>query len=274
MIAPALAAAMVLALAGQAAAQDGNRYRQGMPEVLVPASPGPGAVAESFASTYRSQRQPRIMVFWMRSLSDQPSSERYKVERTDETVVVGTLAAGGAVSHRGWGAGAVEAYSAGVGAGHRVLRHEEREGFVPEPSHDPLASSVSREAEAVFLAEFARAGARIVDRATAIRLSAAPSGDPIASETEALKSKADLLIEVGAGADAWTAGRLSYRVDIRSLRDGTIIASFVTDAEPRPGIEAAFATAPGLGYVEKPGSALGQELALQAMERMTEAWRR
>lgn len=190
--------------------------------------------------------------------------------RTVEAVAAGALAGGGAVS-TGRHARAAEAYSAVTGAGYRIRTHEEWEGFVSEDPRDPLALAVSREAGSAFLQELARAGGRVVDRATAVRLSASPSGDPLASETAALASKADLLIEVGAVAEAGPAGRLTYRIDIRSLRDGLIVDSFTTEAEPRPGADAAFTTAPGLGYMDRPGQALGQELAWQAMETMARA---
>lgn len=268
----ALTLAGLAGLAGPAAAQDASLYRQGLPAVLSPASPANSGAA--FSEAYRRRGQPRIMVFWMRALSERPASERVRVEHTEESVVVGTLGAGGALVRGGYGAGAVETYSAGVAAGQRSRWHGEMEGFVSEGGSDPLAHSVSREAESAFMQTLAGAGVLVVDRATATRLSAASSNDPRVAETAALASKADYLIEVTGVADPLAAGRPSYRVDIRSLKDGMIVASFSTDAEPRVGTDTAFVAVPGRGYVEKPGPAIGQELALQAMERMAQAWRR
>lgn len=274
MIARALMAAAVLATAVPAAAQDETRYRSGLPEVLAPARPAADAVGTSFATAYRGRGRPRIIVFWMRPLSDRTESERRTVEQLDETIVVGSVAAGRAMVRSGWAGGTVDSHAAGATVAQRSLRRTETTGFIPEPSRDPLAPEASRAAESAFLRAFTQAGARVMDRTAAIHLSAEGTDAPHAAEAAALKTKADLLVEVTAASDGQTAGRLLYRVDARALPGGAVVASFVTDADPRPGTESVFSTAPGRGYIELPGAALGQELAWQAMERIVEAWRR
>lgn len=264
MIGRALVIAAILAGAVPAIAQDGAWYRPGSPEVLVPSPSGFDSVGTAFANAYRGQGRPRVTVLWMRSPSDRGVYERRTVDRIEDTVVVGRAAISGIE-----GAPVVDVVSA-----HRVLHREETTGVYAEPSQNPLTPAASRAAEAAFLQALIRAGTRIADHAAVNRRSTDVTAAAHAADAAARTTSADLLVEVMATPDGTAAGRLSYRVDVRTMPGDTLLVSFVTAADPRPGTDAAFTTAPGRGYVEVPGPALGQELAWQTMERITEAWRR
>ncbi|ALJ36360.1 hypothetical protein D9623_02440 [Azospirillum brasilense] len=250
----------VLAGAVPAIAQEGAWYRPEVPEVLVPGPSGFNSVGAAFASAYRGQGLPRVTVLWMRSPSDRGVYERRTVDRIENTVVVGRAAISGIE-----GAPVVDVVSA-----HRVLHREETTGVYAEPSQNLLTPAASRAAEAAFLQALIRAGTRIADHTAVNRRST----DVTAADAAARTTSADLLVEVMAIPDGTAAGGLSYRVDVRTMPGDTLLVSFVTAADPRPGTDSAFTTAPGRGYVEVPGPALGQELAWQTMERITEAWRR
>jgi hypothetical protein len=282
-----------LLAAGEAAAQDGAWYRQGVPEVLGPSSAGasagtPAQAVAAFGPQYRKRGQPRVAVFWMRRLSDRTVPETRTVERVDETFGVNT-ATNSRTSGNSWGTtvpywGRTDHYgqadasaqSSRATSGHRTLRREERSGPVTDESEDWLPEEVSLTAEAALLQELRRAGVKVVDRNTILRLQGVKDArNPQAVEAAALRGKADLLAEIVAAPSADSDTGVLYRVDVKDLRSGLVLASFTTPAEPRAGATAQFIAKPGRGYVEsRSGTPLGQELAWELMEQLVAAWGR
>lgn len=274
--------------AGEAAAQSGAWYRDGVPEVLgPPAGTAPGKVSGDFGAQYRRHGSPRMAIFWMRRLSDRTVPEMRTVERVDEAFGIdatgGTRSSaatwGTTVPYWGrtdrYGRADVETQSSGSISGQRSLRREQRSGPVADPSDDWLPEEVSLAAEASLLQELRRAGVKLVDRNTVLRLQGAAGGsNPQAIEAAALRAKADLLVEVVATPSWDSETGVLYRVDVKDLRSGQVVAAFATPAEPRAGATAQFTTRPGRGYVEsRSGAPLGQEIAWELMEQVGAAWR-
>ncbi|HEY0838159.1 MAG TPA: hypothetical protein VGE72_29895 [Azospirillum sp.] len=264
-----------------AAAQDAGWYRQGLPDVLAPAAnTAPDAVVGAFRAAYRRHGSPRVAVFWMRRLSDRVAPEWRRVERVEETVGVVASGSGRTTVIGGYGAAVADSHASGSVAGHRTRTREVTGGAVPDAADDWLPEEHSQAAEAALLQEFGRAGVKLVDRAAMLRLQGAGAAgtdrpNPQAIEAAALRAKADLLVEITATPSADSATGVQYRIDVKDTRSALILASFVTDAEPRAGARMQFTTKPGRGYVAKTtGAPLGQELALQVMEQLAAGWRR
>ncbi|HYH37767.1 MAG TPA: hypothetical protein VD860_06065 [Azospirillum sp.] len=275
--------------AGGAAAQEGAWYRDGVPAVLGPsAAAAPGKVAGDFGAQYRRHGSPRMAVFWMRRLSDRTVPEMRTVERVDEAFDIGATgntrssatAWGMAVPSWGrvdrYGRVDTETQSSGMVSGQRSMRRELHNGPVMDESDDWLPEEVSLAAEASLFQELRRAGVKLVDRNTILRLQgAAGASNPQAVEAAALRAKADLLVEIVATPSWDSETGVLYRVDVKDLRSGQLVAAFTTPAEPRAGAAAQFTTRPGRGYVEsRSGTPLGQEIAWQLMEQVGAAWRR
>jgi len=269
----------LLGLAAPAAAQDAAQYRQGLPDVLAPPKgAAPDGVVGAFRSAYRKHGSPRVAVFWMRRLGDRVAPEWRTVECVEESVGITASGSGRTVVTGRYGSGVADTHASGAVTGHRTRTREETTGAVPDASEDWLPEEHSQAAEAALLQEFGRAGVTLVDRAAMLRLQgagAARDPNPQAIEAAALRSKADLLVEITATPSAGSATGVQYRIDVKDTRSALVLASFVTDAEPRAGTRMQFTTRPGRGYVEKTtGTPLGQELALQIMEQLAAGWRR
>jgi len=251
-----LAAAGLAASAAEGAAETPARplyrddpqsvYRQGQPPVLTPPPAAAAPVAapvpvpsllarEAFARAYRRAGSPRLAVFWNRVFSD-----GLRDMAADSRLVVGMSSASGS-------GGADKAFSERR-AGRIAVQVESRR------ADDARASPVSEigafRFQAGYLQPLIEEGARVIDRATIMRLtdaarrladSAAPVDDRQLIEAAALQDHADLLIQIALSPSSESATGAFFHVSVLEIGTGRIRASFFHDgtfpepARPPPG---------------------------------------
>jgi hypothetical protein len=227
--------AVLVAIAVQLAIPVAAQYRDNQPPVAAPPPP-PAAfddrpAIDAFRAAYQKAGQPRIVVFWNRTLSDEIADARVK-----QTTI---QSKGSSQSNR------MEDSTQGPsGSGKLVERSAQsgRETIIREGEIVTNANSrggpeerLMWTIESEFANQLARAGVLLVDRATIIRtthLAQPATSDPRQIETAALEGKADLLMEILLGPDAQAPSGSIYRVTVKSVKTGVQLVNFVTQARP------------------------------------------
>lgn len=223
----ALVASMGLPLPANA------QYREGQPMVLAPASDPQSGVAApddtGFRSAYAKAGSPRITVFWNRQLSDTLSTQYDQVQQAEVHASAGQITR---VSPSGNALATVRQSStvATLREGERALPQAgEARSLLSERSEWPIASA--------FNTRLQRAGVRLVDRNMAMRSqaageTAADRRDVQGLEIKALQGKSELLAEVLQTADPRAPFGVMFRVDIKDVSSGELLASVVSDGKP------------------------------------------
>lgn len=247
--------AVVAALiATPALAQDASLYRPGLPAVMgAPAAATPYD-ADGFREAYRRAGSPRVLVFWMRALSDAVTAPQVDVEVRRGSGALGAVASRTTLA-------AVGGWSETTG---RIS------GEVTEGPDDPLGAVDSAGIHAGFSNALLSQGVRLIDRSAAMRLSG-ESGQR-AAETAALAEKADLLIEVTAPAGV-TAADATWRISAKDTGSGALLVDTVVTPEDMEDLmvdSASYEADPQGGYrrISKP-DAVGRALAEHLMGRLT-----
>lgn len=225
-----LAGILLLTAALPAGAQqiDSQGYRTGLPPVMAPmGDPGGSQAAiddgtvNRFRQAYAARKSPRIMVFWNRELDDHASSSgnvETRIERRDVGV---SVAVPGAVV---WG------QDRDVTIRSRVAE--------PETFRRPDFAEPSKWAfEASFSQAFSEAGVDFVDRSMAIRTTDHASkmtgtADQARGEMAGVAGKADLLMEVLATRDPRSPVGTAFKVTVKQISSGRVLANVVTLALP------------------------------------------
>lgn len=225
-LAPAL---LVLAAACALPAQ--AQYRSGRPDTLAPpvrSEPAAAADNAAFRAAYEKAGRPRIAVFWNRNLDDRLATDYDRVlEARQSSASVATVAAspyGNAV------------VAAGQSDSVTTLRAGER-ATAEQASRPGLGERVDWPVAAAFNSQLQSAGVRLVDRALAMRALAASSEaesrrDVQTIELKALQDKADLFVEVLQTPDAGAPLGVMFRIDVKSVSTGGLLASVATDGKP------------------------------------------
>ena len=244
--------ACMLVLGGPAAAQ----YREGQPEVLVPAPqpavPGDTAATLAFAEAYRKAGRPRIAAFWNR-----PFGEDLADSRADQLSIRSTRTAGS---------------SSTVVRSEQVVTNADR--------HPDARDPVLWVLEAEFANPFAAAGAFMVDRAAIMRathLAAAGKhgNDSRVIEAAALQGKADLLLEVLMTPDAAAPSGFLYRVTVKSVASGEQLLNFVSTGRPAPPAQPDRYVATDRGFAVAPPppppglEQVARHLGIEALKQLT-----
>jgi len=264
---------LILAVALGGTAPAAAQYRSGTPEVLTPA-PEPGspmmAAARHFRTAYARHGSPRIILFWNRVLSDEVQSQY-----ADRVSAVSTSRAGAVEGPVGYGA-----YAAAAGRVDTFDAAATRER-VREGQRDSMAESADWKVENAFNRAFIDNGARFVDRAVAMRvtahgrkLGAAPNVQDI--ETGALVGKADLMMEVLQTPDPDSPVGYSFRAQVKDVRSGRILVNAVSNGSdiahgPGPMV------ATSHGFVRSAPAAVtledvGEALAADVMGALSARW--
>ena len=222
-------ASVLLLAALPAAAQ----YRDGTPPVLTPAPKHDpqAAMADdtTFRAAYAKAGSPRITVFWNRQLTDATSTQYDQVQQAMVQTAATRVTE---VSPSGRAVGTVQqsAAVATVREGERALPDAGAErSLLSERSEWPIASA--------FSSRLQRAGVNLVDRTMALRSQAAGTSaddrrDVQAMEIKALQGKSELLAEVLQTTDARSPFGVIFRVDIKDVKTGALMASVVSDGKP------------------------------------------
>ncbi len=123
-------------------------------------------------------------------------------------------------------------------------------------------------------------GARLIDRnlimrATALR--SADKGDGQSIEMSALEGKADLLVEVMQTYDPGAPTGYTFRVDVKDIRSGTLLANVVTQGMVGPGAPGRFVAGPNGYERERPKpptvDQVGARVAAEVMQALLSNWR-
>src|SRR5262245_462251 len=226
------------------------------------------ASVAAFRPVYVRGGAPRLAIYWNREVSDRISQwateHRRSVSGQLETVQ------GGGVTRQLTG---------------EAVTLEQRPAS--DASRETAGESWDWEFQEGFLYPFLQAGARIVDRATIIRLTAVQAGgrvgaeraqDVQAIETMALQGFADVLIEVLVGPPATAAAGRDLRATVKDVRSGLVLA-YVTSRSlrslPRPR-RVYVATPQGFEprEIPPPVREIASHLALGVMDALAAQWGR
>jgi len=247
--------------------QDRGLYREGLPDVLTPppaAAPIDNSVVERFRRAYAGRKSPRIVAFWNQEFDDQVSSfgnEEVRIRDMESFAVTGT-----------WnGTAGVRDRTIIMQSGPSVVESARRPGF----------SETSAWAfEAAFSQVFAEAGAHLVDRATITRTTAARDrstgrADQKRAEGAAV-AEADLVMEVLVARDWRSPVGTAFKVAVKDVRSGRVLANVVTMALPPQRSTQQYA-ATNRGFVpvtsEVTVDQVGRQLAVETMVGLLGAWR-
>jgi len=268
--------ATALAIGLVATVASAQTYRDGVPEVLQgpPPRPGPGAAdaatASAFRTAYQRHKSPRMVIFWNRQLTDSLSTsyeEWARVSLNDNRSADMTTYYDGA-----------EANSS------REVTAEMRSGRTASTADGQRMSGLAERADWRAAQGFNRTmlagGARLIDRNLIMRstaLRSADKSDAQSVEMSALEGKADLLVEVLQTPDPGAPSGYSFRVDVKDIRSGALIANVVTQGMPVPTGPGRF-VATGAGYQrERPApptvDRVGARVAAEVMQAMIANWR-
>lgn len=211
----------------------GAQYREGQPMVLAPVSDPQSGVAApddtGFRSAYAKAGSPRITVFWNRQLSDTLTTQYDQVQQAEVHASAGQITR---VSPSGNALATVRQSSAvaTLREGERALPQVgEARSLLSERSEWSIASAFSTRLQ--------RAGVRLVDRNMAMRSqaageTAADRRDVQGLEIKALQGNSELLAEVLQTADPRAPFGVMFRVDIKDVSSGELLASVVSDGRP------------------------------------------
>jgi len=219
-----------------------------------------------FEARYKSAGSPRIMVYWNRTLApilpETPSTSITARERGDASLEASSSSSGDAAQARKGDLRWAEDYSTQVTLTGPATP-------LPDTARGGLAEAFDFAVEAGMQQVLRDAGAVLVDRNAVLRLTRLDNNpDAISLEMIALSKYADLLLEVLVTHDVESGTRWAYRVNLKDLRDGRLVAALYTEADPAVGVVRHRATS--RGFVRERSSVkhqeIGRELGLQVLE--------
>ena len=257
-------------------------YRKNLPEVLSPSKDTKSAdetaleradILSDFVVAYRKQNEPKLAVFWNRVFSD-----RLSQWIASERLIVTEKLSGKAEVLERREPRSLEFEASGASAGYRQVS-------APEARRPGLGSLADAEFEGGVHEPLLDAGVVLIDRATIMRLTEANMGrragadrvpDAQAVETEALKGYADYIAEITMLPDAEAPYDKAFRVVVKQVTSGRVVANFVTRGE-EPSTSSGWRAGPQ-GYVREAETPLGtgdvgRKLAYDMMSALQRAWR-
>jgi len=253
-----------------------QQYRDDMPEVLKAPPPPPGAsqlnaaTTSAFRAAYARRKSPRMVIFWNRQLTDSLSTSYEEWSRF-------TLVDGRAVDKTYYEDGSTV-------AGARVVDAELRSGRTAATADGArtvgLAERADWRAAQGFNRTLLAGGARLIDRTLIMRSTALQKGvdrgDAQSVEMSALTGKADLLVEVLQTPDAGAPSGYTFRVDVKDIRSGTLLATVVTQGVPPSPGPGRFVAGPSGYQRERPLpptiDQVGARVAAEVMQALVSNW--
>lgn len=288
--APALAGLAALTLlagawaTGPAAAQstdasDPSLYREGQPQVLTAPAQGPvegaldeGAVGAAFRSAYEAEGAPRLAVFWNRAFSDRLSqwTALTRVVTSEQGRITGTL------------------FDMDNNALIQGNNTAQAEVLNPETSRAGFDTERANMAfESAYVTPLQSHGARIIDRATVMRLTQSEMRndegltyrpDAQLVETDALINYTDLIAEILMVRDPEAVLGAAFRVQVKDVRTGELVTSFLSRGEaPKTGGAPKEWVATDSGFQPRAEKAptpedVARRLSYETMERLAGRW--
>jgi len=251
------------------------QLRPNQPGVLEPPPPPGQPPVPDFAGEFRQRYvaagSPRMMLFWNVELSDRARADL--VVHDNDTKSGSTSA-----NVQGQTLGAWDARMTTINGGTQVQSNRQRELSVGERRDAKRASLSPRDAsvfERAFESEIRNAGVRLIDRNMAVRSTATEkvTDGQQQLEAEALRGKADLLLQVLFIVDAKTPLGYGFDVSVRDVANGIVLTSFYTSATPPPPPppQGYVATDKGFAHPAQPALSLddvARELAYEIMNQV------
>lgn len=257
-------------------------HRHDVPAVLTPA-PAPTAttfdVPGAFRAAYSSTGRPRIAVYWNRQFADVLST-RYEDYDRRTTTVDGSAS----IETDEWSS----EYGATTSADAKAKFRKEVEtvrgarGVAVNGARSGLDESTAWQLESGFYQPWLGVGARLVDRALTMRT--LTGGKPFGTvpdiqsvEVGALLGKADYLMEILVTHDAESPIRARFRVTVKDVRTGQIVALASTRAMPPLASEKRWVPTSS-GFEKRTTTELanledfGRQLAHESMMQLVRAW--
>lgn len=229
-----------------------------------------------FSQENSKRGRPRMALLWNREFSDSLATTYTDFVR-DETRQTASSTQQSDSTTTEFGSAALSANdSSSSSASERVTgsRADRQAGRSKPPE------SLNWQLQSSFVQQLSQAGARLIDRAIVMRTlnggsSVVERPDVQSVESSALSGKADLLLEVLLAADPNAPAGVAFQVNIKSVRDGELLASFVTDALPLSAMQGSYrAGATGFEYVQRQASIheVGTQLATETMRHLLLSW--
>ena len=212
------------------------QYRDGQPVIApAPAAAEPKArdIVPIFLDVYRTAGSPRIALLWNREFTDQSQSAVIDKRVTRES---GTSSAN-SLDKTSQGPAESAALKDAGNSFDRSRTVTATKTFEAERLRAvALAERHSAMLQRNFAAEMNRGGVQFVDRALAMRSTAAAQhrsgGDPRLIEADALLGRADMLLEILMIEDKDAPAAHGFDVRVKDLRRGTEVASVYSRAVP------------------------------------------
>ena len=232
------------------------------------------AVVERFKPSYVRRGAQRIAVYWNRQLTD-----RINQWVADERLVIGGQAAASRDTQSTKGPESVRL----SGSTEKTVTRQRRENDVTRPAPP---ETWGWEFESGFLDPLMRASARIVDRATIIRLTAARAkGAGVGSvgapdtqtlEINALEGYADLLVEILVSPAPQSPLGYEMNAVVKDIKTGTLMAHVNARHLPPSDAPQYVATSRGFELRQHPPELrrIASDLSLAVMDALTNYWRR
>ena len=256
------------------------QYREGIPNTLSPPPAGPDPrmlVSDAFRATYASRSSPRVVLLWNRAFSDEVAStyeDRTRItarnlekESEIEEESASDLGSSKLRERNQLGKSVVDI----VSGAKRV-----------ESKRPSLSERSDWRVEQAFRSMLIQNGMNFADRSILMRTTAArksvgnmPNVQEV--EAQALMEKANLILEVLQTEDPAAPMGLSFRIDVKDLRSGNVLANIISTGRPMPRAHGGF-VATNRGF-RRPGPApvtletLGQQLAVETMAALADYWR-
>ncbi len=258
-----------------------GQLRADMPQVIVPTPPAsvPATIdrAVEFSARYTAAGSPRVALFWNVSFNDSASTHQRTVDTTtrsdkgNQTRMQQTTSgpAGNATSDE---QDSTNKSTTTVVRETQSLDDSKRQVGIKEGPAAVL--------EGAFTTELNRADVVLVDRALTMRTTAAgwhrAGADPKLVEADALMSNADVLLEVLMIEDKKVPTGWGFNVRLKNIRQGTIVGSFYTTAQPPPRVTPGGWVTTDQGFAYQQGAPLpptisevGVALAHKVMDRLS-----
>lgn len=259
------------------AQEDGLPYRSDAPSVVD----APGLLQDMsvetisrFSQAYSGRGEPRIALYWNRPLSAEVATGWMSVLTENEATV-----------ERSRGLEETSRFTEFGGSEAVKLAEEERESSrrfesrrAEQAAGDALRPGMAEHQawrfESAFSQLLLQAGTRLIDRSTMIRMSAEGRSakrrpNIRAIEGAALAEKADLLMEILLTPAQGTPAGFRFKVSVKDLQTGEIVATFVSDAMPRVERQRFIATSNGF---ERAVPEIGVDEVAQALALETMVW--
>lgn len=249
----------------------GGGYRDGLPAVNAqPVARDPDAtsiqVTGAFRRWYASVNKPALLIFWNRELTDDATTRYADVTQgREETRSTKSAVGGQGATH-----------TSGDDATSKISSQESSKRILTGGEHTPLDPLLSARMETAFQTAWLEAGTELVDRNAIIRKMSTVASQQDRADTQLLESVSlgqgvEYLVEVLPNSTPQGATGLTFLVRVKHLPSATLVAQFLTSAQPPAGAAHWVATRGGFEKQRDNRTTpetMGAELAVEVMQRM------